>query len=71
MKQIHHYNSESKQESMPGIKKLDGAPKKFKVEKSVFKIMLTIFWDSKGILLFDYRLKGAQTIVSLRRRVSL
>lgn len=51
---IHHFDPESKQESMQWKHKDSPPPKKFKVQKSAGKVMATIFWDSEGILLIDY-----------------
>jgi len=36
-------------------------PKKFRVQKSVGKVLASIFWDQDGIFLIDYLPKG-QTI---------
>lgn len=55
---VHHYDPESKQESMQWVKKGTQPPKKFKVTPSAGKIMATVFWDSKGILLIEYTKKG-------------
>ncbi|KAF7235648.1 hypothetical protein EYD10_17547, partial [Varanus komodoensis] len=55
---VHHYDPESKQESMQWHKKGADSPKKFKVTPSAGKIMATVFWDSKGILLIKYTKKG-------------
>lgn len=55
---VHHYEPESKQESMQWLKKGTTPPKKFKVSQSAGKIMATIFWDSEGILLIDYKERG-------------
>ncbi|XP_048483622.1 histone-lysine N-methyltransferase SETMAR-like [Plutella xylostella] len=55
---VHHYEPESKQESMQWHKKGTPPPKKFKVSESVGKIMATVFWDTEGILLIDYKEKG-------------
>lgn len=55
---VHHYDPESKQESMQWHKKGAAPPKKFKVTPSAGKIMATVFWDSKGILLIEYTKKG-------------
>jgi histone-lysine N-methyltransferase SETMAR len=51
---IHHYDPESKQESMQWKHKGSPSPKKFKVQHSAGKVMATVFWDSEGILLIDY-----------------
>ncbi|KAJ8728788.1 hypothetical protein PYW07_006484 [Mythimna separata] len=55
---VHHYDPESKQESMQWHKKGSAPPKKFKVTPSAGKLMATVFWDSKGILLIEYTKKG-------------
>ncbi|KAF7246332.1 GREB1-like protein [Varanus komodoensis] len=55
---IHHYDPESKQESMQWRKNGADPPKKFKVTPLARKIMATVFWDSKGILLIEYTKKG-------------
>lgn len=54
---VHHYDPESKQESMQWHKKGTDPPKKFKVTPSAGKLMATVFWDSKGILLIEYKKK--------------
>ena len=38
-------------------------PKKFRLQKSVGKILASIFWDQIGILLIDYLPKG-QTLIA-------
>lgn len=48
---VHHYERESKQDSVQWHKKGTPPPKKFKVSQSAGKIMVTVFWDSEGILL--------------------
>lgn len=55
---VHHYDPTSKQESMEWRVKGTAPPKKFKVAQSAGKVMATVFWDSKGILLIDYKDKG-------------
>lgn len=55
---VHMYDPESKMESMEWRTSDEGAPKKFKVQSSAGKVMATIFWDCKGILLIDYLEKG-------------
>lgn len=55
---VHHYEPESKQDSMQWHKKGTPPPKKFKVAQSAGKIMATVFWDSEGILLINYKDKG-------------
>jgi len=51
---IHHYDPESKQQSMQWKHASSPNPRKFKVQASASKIMCTIFWDAEGILLIDF-----------------
>jgi len=53
---IHHWDPESKQESMQWRHASSPPPRKFKTQPSTVKIMATIFWDSRGVLLIDYLL---------------
>lgn len=58
---LHHYDPETKQQSMQWRHSGSPRPKKFKTQRSAGKVMATVFWDSKGVLLPDYLPKG-QTI---------
>ena len=58
---VHHYDPESKQESMQWAEKGSKPPTKARVRASAGKVMLTVFWDYKGILMVDY-LPHKQTI---------
>lgn len=51
---VHHYDPETKQQSSQWRRRGEPAPVKFKTQPSAGKIMATIFWDAKGILLIDY-----------------
>lgn len=51
---LHHWDPESKQESMQWKHFDSPPPKKFRTQPSAGKIMATIFWDSSGVLLIDY-----------------
>lgn len=51
---IHHFDPETKQQSMQWRRRGEPAPVKFKTQPSAGKIMATIFWDAEGILLIDY-----------------
>jgi len=62
---VHHYEPESKRQSMEWKHLGSPAKKKFKTQPFVGKVMLTIFWDSKGPILEDYLEKGC-TINSAR-----
>lgn len=51
---IHHWDPESKMESMQWRHTSSPPPKKFRTQVSAGKVMATIFWDSQGVLLLDY-----------------
>lgn len=51
---IHHYDPDTKQESMQWKHATSPSPRKFKVQPSAGKIMCTVFWDAEGVLLIDY-----------------
>jgi histone-lysine N-methyltransferase SETMAR len=50
---VHHYTPELKRASMQWRHPWSPRPRKFKVVKSAGKVMATVFWDCKGILLVD------------------
>jgi len=58
---LYHYDPETKQQSMEWNHSGSPQPKKFRVQKSAGKILVSIFWDQDGIFLIDYLPKG-QTI---------
>ena len=56
---IHHYDPESKQESMEWHHRGSPPPLKAKRERSKNKLMASFFWDSRGVLLLDYLPRGS------------
>ena len=58
---VHHFEPETKRQSMQWKHSSSPAPKKAKVVSSAGKVMATVFWDAKGVVLVDYLPKG-QTI---------
>ena len=50
---IHHWDPESKLETMQWKHVESPPPKKFRTRTSAGKVMATIFWDSEGLLLTD------------------
>jgi len=60
---LYHYDPETKQQSMEWWHSGSARPKKFRVQKSNAKVLVSIFWDQDGILLIEYLPKG-QTINS-------
>ena len=55
---VHHHTPETKKQSMQWIAVGEPTPKKAKVVLSAGKVMATVFWDSRGIILIDYLAKG-------------
>jgi len=53
-----HYNPETKQQSVEWRHSGSPHPKKFRVQKSAGKVLVSIFWVQDGILLIDYLPKG-------------
>jgi hypothetical protein len=56
---VHHYDPENKRQFMEYHHKGSSEPKKFKTKASAGKVMLTVFWDSEGVVLTDFPEKGA------------
>ena len=61
----HHCTPETKQDSMTWKHPSSPVAKKFKVMRSAKKIMGTVFWDSRGVLLFE-TLQPGETINAAR-----
>jgi len=55
---IHHYTTETKQQSKQWTSHGECAPKNAKAASSAGKVMATVFWYANGILLIDYLEKG-------------
>ena len=51
---IHRWYTQSKQESMRWRHASSNPPRKFRTQPPAGKIMATIFWDNKDVLLIDY-----------------
>ena len=54
---LHHWDPDTK-ESMQWKHPGSPPPKKFRTHPSAGKVMATVFWDSKGIILIDYKPAG-------------
>ncbi|GFR75463.1 histone-lysine N-methyltransferase SETMAR [Elysia marginata] len=72
---VRHHDPESKRQSMEYRHKSSPTPRKFKVVASARKVMLTVFWDSEGIVHIEF-LKQGNTInpewyISTLRKVSV
>ena len=55
---LHHWEPDTKKESMQWKHPGSPPPKKFRTQPSASKVMATVFWDSKGIILIDYKPAG-------------
>ena len=55
---IHHYEPESKLQSTQRKHPSSPVAKKFKMQPSARKLMLTVFWDSQGPILETYEERG-------------
>ena len=55
---IYHHDPKLKQERLQWTEAGCSAPKKVKSGRSAKKVMASVFWDAKGILLIDYLKKG-------------
>ena len=60
---IYQFDPENKIQSKEWHLKGAPGPVKFKVERSVKKVMATIFWDSEQVILIDF-LEGKKTVTS-------
>ena len=58
---VYQYDLETKQQSKQLFPHGSSGPMKFKSERSVKKVMATVFWDSEGVVLVDF-LEGKQTV---------
>ena len=51
---IHYYEPENKAQSRQWVGPGSPRPKKFKTQPSAGKVMATVFWDAKGIIMLDF-----------------
>ena len=52
---LHHWDPDTKKESMQWKHPGSSPPKKFRTQPLASKVMATVFWDSRGIILIDYK----------------
>lgn len=55
---VFHYDPETKRQSMEWRHSTSPRVRKFKTAKSAGKIMLTIFWDSRGVIHKEYMVRS-------------
>ena len=51
---VHYYEPENKAQCRQWVGPGSQRPKKFKTQPSAGKLMATVFWDTKGIIMFDF-----------------
>ena len=62
---LHHWDPDTKKEYMQWKRPGSPPPKKFRTQLSASKVMATVFWDSKGIILIDYKPAGTSITAGL------
>ena len=58
---VHYYEPENKTQSRQWVWPGSPRPKKFKTQPSVGKVMGTVFWDAKGIIMLNFLPKRSTT----------
>ena len=51
---VHYYEPENKAQSRQWVGPGSPRQKKFKTKPSAGKVMATVFWDAKGIIMLDF-----------------
>ena len=51
---VHYYEQENKAQSRQWVEPGSPRPKKFKTQPSAGKVMATVFWDAKGVIMLDF-----------------
>ena len=51
---VHYYEPENKAQSRQCVGPGSPRPKKFKTQRSAGKMMATVFWDAKGVIMLDF-----------------
>ena len=54
MRQVHYYEPENNAQSCQWIGPGSPMPKKFKTQSSAGKVVATVFWDAKGVIVLDF-----------------
>ena len=61
---IHYYEPENKAQSRQWVGPGSLRPRKFKTQQSAGKVIVTVFWDAKGVIMLDF-LPKRSTITSV------
>ena len=59
---VHYYEPENKDQSRQWVGPGSPRPKKFKTQPSAGKVMSTVFWDAKGVIILDFLPKRSTII---------
>ena len=51
---VHYFEPENKAQSRQWVEPGSPRPKKFKMQPSAGKVMATVFWDAKGVIMLDF-----------------
>ena len=51
---VHYYEPENKDQSRQWVGPRSPRPKKFKTQPSAGKVMTTVFWDTKGVIMLNF-----------------
>ena len=62
---VHYYGPENKAQSRQWVGPWTPRPKKFKTQPSAGKVMATVFWDAKGVIILFFVLPKRSTITGV------
>ena len=51
---VHYYDPDNKAQSRQWVGRGSLRPKKFKTQPSAGKVMTTVLWDAKGVVMLDF-----------------
>ena len=51
---VHYYEPDNKPQSCQWVGPGSPRPKKFKKQPSAGKVIATVFWDTKGVIMLDF-----------------
>ena len=51
---VHYYEPENKAQSRQWVGPWSSSPKKFKTQPSAGKVMATVLWVAKGVIMLDF-----------------
>ena len=57
---VHYYKPENKAQSRQWVGPGSSRPKKFETQPSAGKVMATVFWDAKGVIMLNFLPKRSE-----------